>query len=525
MSHIPLWKSIDRVLDADEKIFPMEIPLVISSNLRTIMNLMSSAKDRAILQFVLGAIYSNTQLRIAFGCKNTNEIRREVQEFITQSEVEANRSKCLSEEEFSKMITKLTHSIENSEGLLERKRKRLSEEEIDDREFDIANKKRRLNDMHQRTIKRVKLQLAKKHFNKWKRTLKVQSGKKQGKYSINRGAELAIYSVLAEQLKAHRRRWGDEGTGYVEADEKRLHKREMRRIANKYLSAKGLPLIKSTETVRSWGRPTNKSSRQAKQHRGRNLWSYVKSQKKHRQRHINVHYNRAHIKHYTRLAFGKSFDLTQYVVRRAMDDKAYVRCGTSEGFSRPLHRPVQPAATPFELPSSDYPDTVGYVSPGVILLVNEMEEVEHLGRDRFTQADVTVTVTCKPKHLYLSSATNWANDMFSTRYCFRKEHELEKDSSESDTLPDEVMDILVMLRDTLLQYELMSIPEDYLKASEGGDHLAREQLRHHVLIKRLELCLSVLHSAEAVQPMCIKIGELKDEITKIGNNLFIHNDI
>lgn len=95
-----------------------------------------------------------------------------------------------------------------------------------------------------------------------------------------------------------------------------------------------------------------------------------------------------------------------------MDDKAYVRCGTSEGFSRPLHRPIQPATTPFEMPSSDYPDTVGYVSPGVILLVNEMEEVEHQGRDKFTPTDVTVTVTCKPKHVYPSSATNWANDMF-----------------------------------------------------------------------------------------------------------------
>ena len=30
----------------------------------------------------------------------------------------------------------------------------------------------------------------------------MQTGKKLGKYTINRGAELAIYAVLAEQLKA-----------------------------------------------------------------------------------------------------------------------------------------------------------------------------------------------------------------------------------------------------------------------------------------------------------------------------------
>ena len=44
-------------------------------------------------------------------------------------------------------------------------------------------------------------------------------------------------------------------------------------------------------------------------------------------------------------------------------------------------------------------------------------------------------------------------------YCMRKEHELDK---ESQTLPDEVLEVLVMLRDSLLQYELMSIPNDYL---------------------------------------------------------------
>jgi hypothetical protein len=44
-----------------------------------------------------------------------------------------------------------------------------------------------------------------RHFNKFKQTLKRQTGKSQGNYRISRGAELAVYAVLAEQLKAHRR--------------------------------------------------------------------------------------------------------------------------------------------------------------------------------------------------------------------------------------------------------------------------------------------------------------------------------
>ena len=120
-----------------------------------------------------------------------------------------------------------------------------------------------------------------------------------------------------------------------------------------------------------------------------------------------------------------------------------MRCGTSEGFSRPLHCPPQLVGSPVHLPSSDYPDNVGYVSPGVIL-VNEMDEIEHEDKDKFSPTDVTVTVTCKPKYVYSSSATNWANDLFSVGCRFRREHELQQEPN--DMLSEKVLDILAMLR-------------------------------------------------------------------------------
>ena len=114
------------------------------------------------------------------------------------------------------------------------------------------------------------------------------------------------------------------------------------------------------------------------------------------------------------------------MLRLAIDDKCYLRCGTSEGFSRPLHRPLQLAKEEFkfELPSSDYPKKTGYVSPGVILMVNEQTETEYNRRDRYVPRDVTVSVTCKPKVYYPSNATNWANDLYASRLLFREEHEL-----------------------------------------------------------------------------------------------------
>ena len=237
-----------------------------------------------------------------------------------------------------------------------------------------------------------------------------------------------MFETVAEHAKAHRRRHGEEGTGYIDEESQSLQLPEMRIIANGALRKLNLRLIKSKETVRAFGKPRNRRSRQAKQQRGKSLWSLItcRSEKKDPTRHINVHYNRAHIKNYTRLAFANDSLYKGRVLRRAIDDKAYLRCNTSEGFSRPLHKPLQHVdeALKFQLPASDYPDKFGYVAPGVILLVNSMSEIEYKGRDKFVSEDVTVTVTCKPKLLYPSSATNWANDMYAIRLNFREEHEV-----------------------------------------------------------------------------------------------------
>ena len=103
-----------------------------------------------------------------------------------------------------------------------------------------------------------------------------------------------------------------------------------------------------------------------------------------------------------------------------MDDKAYLRCRTSKGFGRPIYTPDQLSEEnlQFKLPFSDYPQECGYVSPRVILIVNNMKEVEYNETDRYVKDDVTVTVTCKPKLVYPSTSTNWFNDVYRIRYLY-----------------------------------------------------------------------------------------------------------
>lgn len=527
----PLCRSLDVVLGCGSENELGDVPHLqpqLASCIPTLFKLMSSAKDRAILTFVLSSIFSTTSLTLTLGLQNSQVTR--VKEKLNDILNDVSSAQRLSEEEAQRQIestiSKLEIDLVEKEGQLNSKRPRLAEEEIEVRSFQLETKRKRLHRLQGSSKHVIKKRLSNRLFHKWKQSLLSQKGKNKGCNRIDRSAELVLYEVLQEQLKAHRRRWGEENTGYLE-HEHRIQSKEMLRIANDHLRKQGKKPIQSKETVRSWGKCKNKRYRQAQQHRGRSLWAHLRPQKKYHERHINIHYNRAHIKNYVRFAFGKNSNVQgkNLVIRRAIDDKAFIRCGTSEGFSRPLHNPLHLNDGPdcqFQLPSSDYPDSVGCVSPGVILMVNDMKEVELKGRDKFVATDVTVSVTCKPKHIYPSSATNWANDLAACRYRFRNEHEVPSTSESKNNISNKIP-YLVAKRDSLFQFELMTIKEDYEKVVEGGDHLSRELLRVEVLLKRINVCLMEtaedLKQESVIGKVFADLSLLADQLKDIGTGL------
>lgn len=85
---------------------------------------------------------------------------------------------------------------------------------------------------------------------------------------------------------------GDGEMKELHLEDRRTQERELRRKANDYLKAKGLPLIKSKDAGRSLGKPRKKRSRQASQYRRKGLWEARRSEKKGSNVHVNVHYNR-----------------------------------------------------------------------------------------------------------------------------------------------------------------------------------------------------------------------------------------
>ena len=94
-----------------------------------------------------------------------------------------------------------------------------------------------------------------------------------------------------------------------------------------------------------------------------------------------------------------------------------------------------------------------------------MSAFEYRGRDKFVHENVTVTVTCKPKPLHPSSATNWANDLYAIRLKFREEHEACYENSAcllTTNVTESSIEYLIFLRNALLQFEMLTIKGNYL---------------------------------------------------------------
>ena len=132
-------------------------------------------------------------------------------------------------------------------------------------------------------------------------------------------------------------------------------------------------------------------------------------------------------------------------------------------------------------------------------MVNDMKEVEH----RNSKSFVPVSVTCKPKKIYPSTETNWANDMVAVRYLYRDEHEISLSTSGNggnilQVIPGNIVPYVISLRDSPMQFELMNIKEDYTRVVNGGHHLARENLRITVLLQRINNSLEHLEPIEDI---------------------------
>jgi hypothetical protein len=108
-------------------------------------------------------------------------------------------------------VSNLKQVINEKTEILNKRKKCLSENLIHDCEYEIANKKQKLETLQKDSVN-FRKQYVYQKFRGWKCNILSQKGRKRGSYLIDRGAETAIFNVLAENSKAHRCRHGEEGT-------------------------------------------------------------------------------------------------------------------------------------------------------------------------------------------------------------------------------------------------------------------------------------------------------------------------
>ena len=207
-----LCRSLDLVLNrhspSNEEHTGEHFKTELAAHISTLMKLMSSSKDRAILTFVLSSKFSSTQLALILGLQNqrTEKLRGTVETFF--SEVDKNQEQTESEAQsrLEALISRLQTDLNRCEREINIKRARLHDEEVESRNFDIEMKRETLRRLQGRSKKDVKKRISRRLFHKWKQTLMSQKGKGRGCYRMDRRAEQAVYEVLQEKLKAHTHR-------------------------------------------------------------------------------------------------------------------------------------------------------------------------------------------------------------------------------------------------------------------------------------------------------------------------------
>jgi hypothetical protein len=165
---------------------------------------------------------------------------------------------------------------------------------------------------------------------------------------------------------------------------RRVKSRDLVNIANKRLQDAGKKLIKSATTVYNRCKPKNMRSVQASRHIGKGLMCFKKPPKA--EENENTHYQRAHVKNVKMAMFSESAgDAKEYSLIHSVDDKAYIRPGTSEGFSGTRNQKIltlSDASKAKKLPKYDWPQKLVYQTPGSHRIITKQSVKDDAGNEK-----------------------------------------------------------------------------------------------------------------------------------------------
>lgn len=220
-------------------------------------------------------------------------------------------------------------------------------------------------------------------------------------------------------------------------------------------------------------------------HKGKGLFCTKKPPKAEVCDNENTHYQRAHVKNVKMhfLSSKVSKENRELAFARSIDDKAYVRPGTSEGFEKTRNVRIitlSDDSRARHLPKYDWPGKLVHVTSSAHRIFTENGNVINDEEILHKELDEHV-VFLRPKSFVNSGGTTWANETMRVRHILPYAFEVSSNRQHSLGTPA-LTTALCKLKDAVFYFKDMTLSEDCKRCSPtpGCIHRTypRERLMH-----------------------------------------------
>lgn len=440
--------------------------------------------DRKVTKVIVGLFCSFSELKILPGIGiELEHLTKEVLNVIrTTDEIKAE-----AKADVDTHLSSLSNELETKLKKMQNRRNDLvldwSEEKLGEFDDDIEDLQQRIIDIKhvhhpeeassetERKQCQKKLEMMRKRkFSKIveKRRLKARKLGAGRKRMMDEVDERHLLKMIETKSVAHGRR-GDE----VCYTNRRVKKRDMKKIVNMNRRKRGLSTLKSVTAVYNRGRARNKRSRQAKLHIGLGLFCTKKAPKGEDNENETTHYLRSFKRNVDRHHYVANKADAAYVLEVSSDDKAYLQPGTSTGFrSARCQKIIQSSdeSKARKLPKYDFPTYMVNITPGTYrYLSKDYVEVEGSKPRKVLTSDSTY-VFVRPKHWVGSSGEVWASEAMQLRHEIPHKYLVDT----ADCQDKHFLALKVMLKDILAYYIDSTHAEDISKISESESCIHRK---------------------------------------------------
>lgn len=302
----------------------------------------------------------------------------------------------------------------------------------------------------------------------------------------------------------------------------RVKAKDMLRIVNHRRATKGKRPLKAVSTVLTRGKPKRASSIQAKRHTGQSLFCCKKPPKTEDCETELTHHQRAHVKNAVENFCYKEQD-RKYALIKSMDDKAYVRPGTSVGF-RDTKRggTFQPSDSDLarKLPKYDWVKEEVYVTPSTHrIFVKEPKAVGN--KEAYVMSEDESFVFMRPKAQVGSSGTVWSSEDFELR---ANRPDLYEVPGSGSSFCITFRSFCTRVRDKVKHFTLTTTQRDVMAVGEDAECIFRnyetKRIEHtsEYLERAADKC-NFTKMSEAEVQHCIKIQRMLQSAVSSMNSL------